>query len=773
MKNKFLKFFSLSLFILFSGCGSSTLPNEEQNLDQVKKSTDEGADKKQKQEQEEVVSNEKPTIVFNCSNKVVYYQNDVYRRLCYKAKDKEDGDITSKVKVVDNVDITKPGTYKNRYSVTDSFGDEFVIYKTITVLPQDDIRAEVIKTTTFDNTHKFNLWNYMINKNDDSVEIQKFNHKIKTTTQINRLKLISPNELMISLPYTLRVLKYIKGSNGTIDINFYKNSEKLKSVVLKDEVIKGESMILNSQNENTCSINEHYDTIKLAQSTYNDVIKISCTNEEEAYFAKDKGLVLENVISGVKPEYVKESFFELGELGLKDITYKVKISLSEVNLKSVQKTNSELLFSDPYNLSGDGITIGVIDGGMVRDTHVEFDGRVVNITDRNISSHATHVAGTIAAKGINPDAHGFANKVKIEATSYDNYYFGWAMDMFHKKGIDITNHSYGVSEIDSLGVYTDIAYHGDMMVTKYPTIIALKASGNDRNSQGFDKYGIIKSFGNAKNIITVGSIDYDNKLSSFSSTGPVKNGRIKPDIVTKGSKITSLGIDSDNEYVQKQGTSMATPAATGVVILMQEEYKKINNKKMREDIAKGILVNTAKDLGRIGPDYEYGFGLIDGLEAVKTIDSMDTDETLVKDENISKTKTHIYTLELSEDFEFKATLSWIDPTDNVLDAELFSDLDLSIQDDNNNVIYPFTLNPDSPEELAKQDKYNNVDNVEQIQTYLSAGTYKVIVKVNKMKNRQSQPYALISNISLGNKEVLSADLDINEFETTLYKVQNR
>lgn len=60
-------------------------------------------------------------------------------------------------------------------------------------------------------------------------------------------------------------------------------------------------------------------------------------------------------------------------------------------------------------------------------------------------------------------------------------------------------------------------------------------------------------------------------LSFFSSKGPTRDGRLKPDLVAPGERITScaakakrekLGITIDDDvasYVDDSGTSMATP----------------------------------------------------------------------------------------------------------------------------------------------------------------------------------------------------------------------
>lgn len=63
------------------------------------------------------------------------------------------------------------------------------------------------------------------------------------------------------------------------------------------------------------------------------------------------------------------------------------------------------------NLEGSGIEVGIWDEGKVRDDHVEYAGRVVQMdgaTEYNF--HASHVLGTMIATGINANAKGMARK---------------------------------------------------------------------------------------------------------------------------------------------------------------------------------------------------------------------------------------------------------------------------------------------------------------------------------------------------------------------------
>jgi len=49
-------------------------------------------------------------------------------------------------------------------------------------------------------------------------------------------------------------------------------------------------------------------------------------------------------------------------------------------------------------------------------------------------------------------------------------------------------------------------------------------------------------------------------LASFSSRGPTRDNRMKPDIAAPGVNISAPKANSGNQYVAYSGTSMATPS---------------------------------------------------------------------------------------------------------------------------------------------------------------------------------------------------------------------
>jgi len=707
-----------------------------------------------------VVKNELPVITLSGGD-ITMYAGDAFVEPGFSALDKEDGDLSAKVVVTNNVDTAAPGVYKVVYTLVDSFGNSVSTERKVTVLAPNDIREKVIEGGITDPQYGFDLYSYLTPRKDSLSLLQKFIGSVKVSNQIDSFSSIDDNLTTKRFFYTKRFLSYEK-QDSIINISFNQDEESLKSVYLDANVTLGSKI---TQVDSECKLAAHYNKVSLGGEIYDDVIKVVCEGEKEAYFQKDHGIILENVISAKNSEGIIDNT-DASDLSVSEP--KIDNRVNSLNWTSVIKMNADKIQAAPYNLSGKGVKVGLVDTGNVRDTHVEFS-QVTNLKDHDFSSHSTHVAGTICAAGVKQDAKGFAKGVELYTVSYLDTYFGSSIKwFFDNKNVYITNHSYGYSSAVYLGEYESSCAYGDNVIYNNPYLIAIKASGNNRDDAGYDRYGITKAFANAKNIITVGSLRSDNVLSNFSSTGPVLNGRIKPDFVAKGTSIYSVSSDSDTAYKYLSGTSMATPAMTGLVALLEEEYLKINGDRFTIDTLKAILANSSVDLGRSGPDYEYGFGLPDAEKAVKIIDSMaDRNTTLVHIDTLEAGERNAYTLVLDKESDVNLSLSWVEP--GVSDAyDLICDLDMVLVDTNGSIYYPFTLNKNEPEEEAVTDKKNHVDTIEKIQAHLPAGEYKVVVNSSKM-GVVSSSYSIVSSVYIKPEGSFTDYAPIDEFETTLYE----
>jgi len=145
----------------------------------------------------------------------------------------------------------------------------------------------------------------------------------------------------------------------------------------------------------------------------------------------------------------------------------------------------------------------------------------------------------------------------------------------------------------------------------------LKVESRDDGSETFGYLAIsITDPGNAADVITVGSAHkerpYQYGVSYFSSRGPTGDGRLKPDLVAPGERITSalpgsaLGV--------RDGTSQATAHVSGAAALLLGRYEEFIGKPAR---VKQILMTEAICLGR--DRYFQGAGMVDTLSALQSI----------------------------------------------------------------------------------------------------------------------------------------------------------
>jgi len=439
----------------------------------------------------------------------------------------------------------------------------------------------------------------------------------------------------------------------------------------------------------------------------------------------------------------------------------------------------------PYSLDGTGIKVGVWDGGSVRNTHQEFNTtRVVNRNAAGFNDHATHVAGTIGASGLSPSARGMAPVVAIDSYDWNDdlaeMLAAGATSTSDTAKIPVSNHSYGLTFNDIatdttyMGRYTTEAAQNDNTAFNTPFYLTFWAAGNDQTrltaKSGFQSI-TFESLG--KNTITVGAVNdavtngqrdaSKGTMSSFSSWGPADDGRIKPDVVANGVGVYSTLALSDTAYESWNGTSMATPSAAGSAALLVELYKReFSGQFMRNSLLKGLLIHTADDIGNAGPDYKFGWGLInvktaaDLILAHKSLSAVHP--RFFENSVTASTKTRTHTFQWDGVSPIRATLCWTDPAgvaqaDNSRTAVLRHNLDLKITAPDGTTVHqpyvmPFvgTWTDASMNSVATTGK-NNVDNVEQV--YIAspsqAGTYTVTVSLdgNLVAGQTQQIYSLL------------------------------
>ncbi len=409
----------------------------------------------------------------------------------------------------------------------------------------------------------------------------------------------------------------------------------------------------------------------------------------------------------------------------------------------------DIVNADPYNLDGTGIDVLVYDSGQAGD-HADFGARLIHGDTDTVSDHSTHVAGTVGGDGTTTfQWRGMAPEVDL--ISYGTGYSGSGV-LFYENVPDIeadwaaAQNTYGAdlgtaslgsniysnypdgSECDVMGKYgpssrliDQIVRGGNSAVGPGDKYIATWAAGNERGwgDDSCGTYAIVAPPAGAKNPIHVGGSNTNNNTQyAHTSWGPTEDGRLKP-IVTAGACQTSgdFGITSTddnplNGYTVKCGTSMATPAVAGGIALMLQHYRDVYNTtgNFWPSTAKAILMQTAQDLGRAGPDYEWGYGLVNIHAAVDLIS-----RKAFRQANVSGGEVDVYYFIVPDNDPVTVSLAW-DDFEATLNANptLINNLDLELVAPSGTLWRPWVLNPASPTALATRG-VDNRNNQEQVQ----------------------------------------------------------
>jgi len=366
---------------------------------------------------------------------------------------------------------------------------------------------------------------------------------------------------------------------------------------------------------------------------------------------------------------------------------------------------------------GTGVNIMLQDDGII-GPHIDYQGRIgVQYIGTNFGDHGDHVAGTIMGAGnLDPKGRGMAFGSTIYVYGAAPEYPGFEIIPQHyfDHGIRISSTSY--SNGCNAG-YTSLTRTMDIQVRTFPGLMHVFSAGNNGTSNC--GYGAGSGWGNitgghkvAKNVITVGNLDYKDALSGSSSRGPAHDGRIKPDVCAKGSNVYST--TNPNDYTTKSGTSMSCPGTSGTLAQLYHAYTELNGLNPPSDLLKGILLNTADDLGNSGPDFKFGWGRINALHAVRTLEEFRYELGLVEQDDVD---TH--EIEVPENVkQLKLMVYWNDYQASIgTNKALVNDLDIVLTTPSMEDFYPWVLDhtPD-PQALNEPairaiDHMNNMEQV--------------------------------------------------------------
>lgn len=241
------------------------------------------------------------------------------------------------------------------------------------------------------------------------------------------------------------------------------------------------------------------------------------------------------------------------------------------------------------------VLVGIIDNG-VRGTHEDLSSNInsslstisstTSYTDslNDLHGHGTHIAGIIGADGSNSvgiagvcwDVNlvslrgGYISGGKVYINNEEiSEFLEYATD----NNISILNISYGSYNYDS-DLLSDLSDYNGLVVC---------SAGNDGYNTDLSGHHHYPSGYDLSNIISVGSSTSSDLVSSTSNYG-----QDTVDLFAPGTEIKSTMKNSDSDYANWSGTSMAAPYVTGVAALL----KSINPNLTPAQIKSAILSNV-------------------------------------------------------------------------------------------------------------------------------------------------------------------------------------
>jgi subtilisin family serine protease len=253
-------------------------------------------------------------------------------------------------------------------------------------------------------------------------------------------------------------------------------------------------------------------------------------------------------------------------------------------------------------VSGSGVIVAVLDSG-VNSSHPDLSGNIIegwNYVDNNDDvmdddGHGTMVTGIIAAIANNSKGiAGVAPNVSIIPLKV------WSPSSVSWIDLDkaILRAAHSGARIISISLGDDSLPSGVEAAIKHAYqdgCLVVAAVGNGNTNEPIYPAA-------CENVIAVAGIDQAGIKDASSNYGEYI------DFCAPGVNI--LTTSRDGGYVCGGGTSAAAPFVTGVIALMVSKYPQLTN----EEIISTLRVE-AEDLGEIGWDQYYGWGLVDAYAA--------------------------------------------------------------------------------------------------------------------------------------------------------------
>lgn len=280
---------------------------------------------------------------------------------------------------------------------------------------------------------------------------------------------------------------------------------------------------------------------------------------------------------------------------------------------------------------GEGMTVAVIDAGYHNMDRIKAmkNIRVLGVKDfvnpaADIYAESSHGLCVLSCMAMNkpkvmvgtaPEASYWLLRSEDEYSEnpVEEDYWAAAIEFADSVGVDVINTSLGYYTFDDKSQnyqYRDLTGHTALMSRQASHIadkgmVLVCSAGN----AGAGPWKKITPPGDAENVLTVGAIDKNAVLATFSSVGNTTDNRVKPDIVAVGFEADVMGT---NGVLRKaNGTSFSSPIMCGMVTCLWQACPQLTAKEIIE------LVRRSGDRTTF-PDNIYGYGVPDLWKAYQS-----------------------------------------------------------------------------------------------------------------------------------------------------------
>ena len=304
----------------------------------------------------------------------------------------------------------------------------------------------------------------------------------------------------------------------------------------------------------------------------------------------------------------------------------VETSIYGKGKKQIEQLNGKPLHAAGFK--GEGMVIAIIDGGFYNADIIPGLGSTKILGTKDFvapeeefygtQSHGMMVLSCIGANepynmvGTAPEASFWLLRSEDgdseQLVEEDNW--AAAIEYADSVGADVVNTSLGYASFDNWADnvrYYELDGHSQLISNSASMcadkgMVLVCSAGNSGN----DLWKLITSPADSENTLTVAAIDEDGNNAMFSSIGYTADGRIKPDIATRGQFAWLFG--TNGKVTQASGTSFSSPIACGMVACLWQALPGLTAKELIE------VVRKSGD--RAGhPDPIYGYGIPDFFKA--------------------------------------------------------------------------------------------------------------------------------------------------------------